>query len=104
MGLHLNRDNYQTYRAYRALLDDKLTELMLYAKELCPEAVVEVSATAYEDEDGHVDIFPPLGLSEEEEERVELAVAARAGDIFEETGLFILCAALDQPEKHRRPE
>jgi len=99
MGLYLSRDNYQTYRAYRALLDDKLTELMLYAKELCPDAVIEVSSASYEDEDGHVDIFPPPGLSEEEEERVELAVAARAGDIFEETGLFILCAAFDRPEK-----
>ncbi len=99
MGLHLSRDNYQTYRAYRALLDDKLTELMLYAKELCPEAVVEVSITSYEDEDGHVDIFPPPGLPEEEEERIELAVAARAGEIFEETGLFILCAAFDRPNR-----
>ena len=53
---------------------------MLYAKELCPKATVEVSATSYEDEDGHVDIFPPPGLLEEE--RIELAVAARAGDIF----------------------
>ncbi len=59
MDLQLNRDNYRTYRAYRALLDEKLTELALYAKELCPEAVVEVSATSYEDEDGHIDIFPP---------------------------------------------
>lgn len=99
MSLHLSRDNYQTYRAYRALLNDKLTELMLYAKELCPDAVVEVSATSYEDEDGHVDIFPPPSLPEEEEERVELAVAARAGEIFEETGLFILCAALDPTAK-----
>jgi hypothetical protein len=96
MTLDLNRDNYRTYRA---LLDQKLTELALYAKELCPEAVVEAGATSYEDEDGHVDIFPPPSLLEEEEERVELAVAARAGDIFEETGLFILCAALDRPEK-----
>src|SRR5215470_495462 len=99
MALELNRDNYRTYRAYRDLLKDKLTELALYAKELCPDAVVEVSSTSYEDEDGHVIIFPPPGLPEEEEERVELAVAARAGDIFEETGLFILCAALDRPEK-----
>jgi hypothetical protein len=96
MPLRLDRDNY---RAYRSLLDAKLTELALYAKELCPEAVVEVKATSYEDEDGHVSIFPPSSLSEEEEERIELAVAARAGDIFEETGLFILCAALDRPEK-----
>jgi hypothetical protein len=80
-------------------LEDKLTELMLYAKQLCPEAIVEVSATSYEDEDGYVDIFPPPGLSDEEEERIELAVAARAGDIFEETGLFILCAAFDRPQR-----
>jgi hypothetical protein len=80
---------------YRALLDIKLTELGLYAKELCPEAEIEISSVAYEDEDGHVIIFPPPSLSEEEEEQLELAVAARAGDIFEETGLFILCAALD---------
>lgn len=42
---------------------------------------------------------PPPSLPEEEEERVELAVAARAGEIFEETGLFILCAALDPTAK-----
>jgi hypothetical protein len=81
--------------AYRALLDTKLTELMLYAKELCPDAVVEAKPTSYEDEDGHVSIHPPPSLPEEEVERVELAVAARAGDIFEETGLLILCAAFD---------
>jgi hypothetical protein len=34
MALELNRDNYRTYRAYRDLLKDKLTELALYAKEL----------------------------------------------------------------------
>ena len=95
MSLRLDRENYH---AYRSLLDAKLIELALYTKELCPEAVVEVKATSYEDEDGHVSIFPPPGLPEEEE-RVELAVAARAGDIFEETGFFIPCAALDRPEK-----
>jgi hypothetical protein len=81
--------------AYRELLDAKLSELMLYAKELCPAAVVEAKPSSYEDEDGHVDIFPPSSLPEEEVERVELAVAARAGDIFEETRLLILCAAFD---------
>lgn len=93
------RPNRRIYKAYQALLEDKLTELALYTKELCPDAIVEVRATSYEDEDGHVAIFPPSSLSEEEEERIELAVAARAGDIFEETGLFILCAALEWPEK-----
>jgi hypothetical protein len=54
---------------YRALLDAKLTELALYAKALCPEAAVEASPLHYEDEDGHVKVFPPPGLSEAEEER-----------------------------------
>jgi len=62
MGLHLNRDNYQTYRAYRALLDDKLTELALYTKELCPEAVVEVSAISYTTKTGTLIFFLPLGF------------------------------------------
>ena len=89
MNLRLNRNDY------RELLDAKLTELALYAKELCPEGAVEVSSVRYEDEDGHVDLFPPPPLPEAEEERIELALAARAGEIFEETGLYILCAALD---------
>lgn len=97
MDLDRVREFLKLKKAYRDLLDDKLTELALYAKELCPEAVVKVSATSYEDEDGHVDIFPPLGLPEEEE-RIELAVAARVGEIFDETGLLILCAAFDRPE------
>ena len=78
----------------RAWLDDKLTELMLYAKELCPEAVIEVSTLQYEDEDGHVRVFPPLTLSQEEE-RLEMALCTRAGEIFDATGLFILCAIFD---------
>ena len=55
--------------------------------------MLKESSSAYED--GHVNIFPPLALSEEEEEQLELAVAARASDIFEETDLLIWCAALD---------
>lgn len=87
----MNRDDR------RALLDSKLTEFSLYAKELCPEAIVEASASHYEDEDGHVDLRPPPGLSEEEEERIELTLAARAAEVFEQTGLYILCAVLDPP-------
>ena len=43
----------------RQLLDAKLTELALYAKELCPGAAVEIHTTTYEDEEGHVEVFPP---------------------------------------------
>jgi hypothetical protein len=48
----------------------------------------------YEDEDGWVEIFPPPHLSDAEEDSVEMAVAERAAQIFEETGLYILCAII----------
>ena len=79
----------------RALLDAKLTELALFAKQLCPLAAVEGSAIQYEDEDGRVEMFPPPSLSEAEEDRVEMALAARAAEIFADTGLYIVCAVLD---------
>jgi hypothetical protein len=82
----------------RALLDAKLTELGLYAKELCSDARVEISATRYEDEDGRVAVFPPPALSEEEEERIELTLCARAAEVFDATGLFIVCGLLDAPD------
>jgi hypothetical protein len=85
----------QALLEYRALLDTKLTELMLYAKELCPDARVEASTLQYEDEDGHIRVFPPPMLSEAEVDRVEMALATRAGEIFDTTGLFILCAVFD---------
>lgn len=83
----------------RALLDVKLTELGLYAKELYPEGAVEMSTVRYEDEDGHVTLIVPSACSEEDEDRVELALAARADQIFEATGLFIVCGVLDRPER-----
>jgi hypothetical protein len=49
----------------------------------------------YEDEDGRVEVFPPCGLPEAEEERLELALCARSADLFAETGLFVPCAGLD---------
>ena len=79
----------------RALLDAKLTELALLAKELCPLAMVEASAIQYEDEDGRVEVFPPSGVSDAEEDRVEMTLAGRAVQIFEKTGLYIVCAVLD---------
>jgi len=79
----------------RSAIDAKLTELLLYAKELCPSAVVEISPLQYEDEDGHVEVFPPQALTDAEVDRLELTLAARAADIFEQTGLYIVCAVLD---------
>jgi hypothetical protein len=55
----------------RALLDAKLTEVGLYAKELYPEGAVEMSTVRYEDEDGHVTLILPSAYSEEDEERFD---------------------------------
>lgn len=79
----------------RTVVDAKLTELMLYAKELCPGASVDSSSLQYEDEDGHVEVFPPAALSDADVDRLELTLAARAADIFDSTGLYIVCAVLD---------
>ena len=79
----------------RIAVDAKLTELMLYAKELCPGALVDISSLQYEDEDGHVEVVPPASLSDSDIDRLELTLAARAADIFEQTGLYIVCAVLD---------
>lgn len=79
----------------RRAVDAKLTELALYAKELCPGAFVDVSPLQYEDEDGHVEVFPPAALSDADVDRLELTLAARSAEIFDLTGLYIVCAVLD---------
>ncbi|MFQ5853895.1 MAG: hypothetical protein ACE5JU_25325, partial [Candidatus Binatia bacterium] len=73
----------------RDILDQKLTELALLAKRLCPEAKVEVNTLRYEDEDGRLKIFPPSRLSEDEEEKLEEALAEKCNEILKESGLFI---------------
>ncbi len=79
----------------REILDQKLTELALLAKKLCPDAKVEVNTRRYEGEDGRLKVFPPSCLSEAEEEKLEEALTERCIAILEETDLFILCAVCD---------
>ena len=79
----------------RDILDRKLTELTLLAKRLCPQAKVEANTVRYEDEDGRLKVFSPPGLSEVEEETLEEALIEKCIEIFDETGLFIVCAAFD---------
>jgi len=79
----------------RDILDQKLPELALLAKKLCPEAKVEVNTVRYKDEDGRLKIFPPSRLSEDEEEKLEEALAEICNEILKESGLFILCASFD---------
>ena len=79
----------------RDKLDQKLTELALLAKKLCPEAKVEVNTRRYEDEDGRLKVFPPAHLSEAEEEELEETLTEKCIEILEETCLFILCAVFE---------
>jgi len=80
----------------RASLDRYLTEVSPLAKELCPDARVEATTASYEDEDGHVRIYPPAGLSGRQIEELEGKIADRCVDILVETGLF-LCSAVYEP-------
>ena len=86
-------------RAEKDILDQKLTELTLLAKKLCPEARVEVNTLRYEDEDGRLKVFPPSNLSEAEEENLEEAITERCMEILEQDGLFILCAVFDSQQR-----
>jgi len=86
-------------RAEKDILDQKLTELTLLAKKLCPEARVEVNTLRYEDEDGRLKVFPPSNLSEAEEEKLEEAITERCIEILERDGLFILCAVFDSQQR-----
>jgi hypothetical protein len=77
------------------LVDNYLTELTLLAKKLCPEAKIEASTESFEDEDGHVRIYPPAGASDEEIADVEGQIADRCVDILVQDGILICSAAYD---------
>ena len=85
-----------SYTERRMMIDKCLTEVSLFAKELCPTAKVEATLTSYEDEDGHVRIYPPTGLTDSQIEELEGQVAGRCVDLLLQTGIF-LCAAVYAP-------
>ena len=79
----------------RMLVDKYLTELSLLAKEICPEAKIEATTETFEDEDGHIRVYPPAGISAEEIEEVEGKIASRCVDILVEDGVSICAAVYD---------
>ncbi len=79
----------------RILVDKYLTELSLLAKGLCPEAKIEATTETFEDEDGHIRIYPPAGTSEKEVEAVESKIASRCIEILVEEGVSICAAVYD---------
>ena len=82
----------------RTMVGQYLTEVSLLAKALCPEAQVEATTESYEDEDGHVRIYPPAGFSEGQITELEGKIAERCVDILVDTGVF-LCAAVYELDK-----
>ena len=91
-------DEAISHGARRTMVGQYLTEVSLLAKALCPEAQVEATAESYEDEDGHVRIYPPAGFSEGQITELEGKIAERCVDILVDTGVF-LCAAVYEPDK-----
>jgi hypothetical protein len=91
-------DEVVAHDARRSVVGQYLTEVSLFAKGLCPTAQVETTTESYEDEDGHVRIYPPAGLSPRQIEAIEESIAERCVDILVETGVF-LCAAVYEPDK-----
>jgi len=79
----------------KGLVDNYLTELSLLAKRLCPEARIEATMEAFEDEDGHVRVYPPAGMREEDIADIEGKLADRCVDILVEKGIFICSAVYD---------
>jgi hypothetical protein len=79
----------------RMLVDKYLTELSLLAKELCPGAKIEATTETFEDEDGHIRVYPPARISAEEIEQVEGKIASKCVDILVEKGVSICAAVYD---------
>jgi hypothetical protein len=79
----------------KTLVGKYLTELSLLAKRLCPEARIEATMEGFEDEDGHIRVYPPAGLKEKAIEEIEGKIAERCVDILVEKGVFICSAVYD---------
>jgi hypothetical protein len=84
-----------------SLLDKYITELILLAKGSCPDAVVEVLFTQYEDEDAHILVYLPEDTSETDMDRLGDALTERSVEILLDTGLLILVGVYEASQ--RRP-
>jgi hypothetical protein len=90
-------DEAATRADRRTLVSQYLTEVSLFAQQLCPEARVEDTTERYEDEDGHLRLYPPAGLNQRQIIDLEGKIAERCVDILAETGIF-LCSAVYEPD------
>ena len=82
----------QTTASQRQLLERTLSELATWIQDLVPQARVEITLEQYEDEDAHLYVQPPQGMTAENVERLEVTVKKRCNDILLDTGLLIVSA------------
>jgi hypothetical protein len=80
----------QTTASQRQLLERTLSQLATWIQNLAPQAQVDI--TLEQDEDAHIYVHPPQGMTAEDIERLELTVGERCNDILLDTGLFIVSA------------
>jgi hypothetical protein len=86
------------------LLDRYVTELILLAKGSCPDAIVEVHSTRYEDEDAHILVYPPEGTSDTDMDRLGDALTERSVKILLDTGLLILIGVYEAAQRRQSTE
>jgi len=63
----------QTTASQRQLLERTLSQLATWIQDLAPQAQVDITLEQYEDEDAHLYVHPPQGMTAEDVERLELS-------------------------------
>jgi hypothetical protein len=86
-----------------SLLEKYITELILLARGSCPDAVIEVLSTRYEDEDAHILIYPPEGTTDTDMDRLGEALTERSVEILLDTGLLILVGVYEAAQRRHTP-
>jgi hypothetical protein len=86
------------------LLDEYITELILLVKGSCPDAIVEVLSTRYEDEDAHILVYPPDGTSDKDMDMLGDTLTERSVKILLETGLLIVIGVYEAAQRRQGTE
>ncbi|MHB1955484.1 MAG: hypothetical protein ACYCOU_17245 [Sulfobacillus sp.] len=81
-------------RYYQAFAD-----LISEVKERCPDGRVVISEYAYEDEDGHIHVYPPDSWELDQCMELEEQMGAICSDRFLEGGPLILVMVVEPPDK-----
>ena len=80
---------------HRTLLDHYMTTFSLYIKELYPEGQMEINFATYDGEDGHIILFLPPFISDDEREKLGNHLAEKGIEILLESGFLILVELRD---------